>query len=399
MCISAVAIKAARGALPAMTRRSASRTGARLCIATQSASPGAPLSRLRATKATPSSSSEVLDVYSLSPKVYDIAFSFRDFEAEAAFIVEAHAKMSSQSSSLSSFLEVGCGPARHTMLLAQSGIPKRSVGMDLSPEMIEYARERAAEQGLEGRAGFVVADMTSAEGFKGSVVTGDELFDAAAIMLGTFSHCLDNESALATLKNIGECVKPGGILVIESGNPRDIYQGAFCMDGFLNAWEIGESGDVDFAEDYEEDYDDDNDDDDNDDDAGKDCGDMREAINVAEDVEASDDIKEDEEAEDGPVEGELRVMVEYGREGDRFDVERGVLSRTTGFSLFDEDGELVSSSVSVVEQRQFTLQELDLLARLSGWRLLPEGGFGDFDFDVSLGDETADRMIAVLRRE
>ncbi len=324
--------------------------------------------------ATPS---EASDVYSLSPKVYDIAFSFRDFEAEAAFIVEAHAKMSSPASSMSSFLEVGCGPARHTMLLAQSGIPKRSVGVDLSPEMIEYARERAREQGLEGRTAFVVADMMCTEGFKGSVVEGDELFDAAAIMLGTFSHCLDNDSAVATLRNVGECVKPGGILVIELGSPRDIYQGAFYLGGFLNAWEIGESGDVDFAEDFEE-YEDDNDGPNDD---------------VREDIEDVEDIG------DGPVEGELRVMVEYGREGDRFDVERGVLSRTTGFSLFDTDGELVSSSVSVVDQRQFTLQELDLLARLSGWRLLPEGVFGDFDVAVSMHDETADRMIAVFRRE
>jgi SAM-dependent methyltransferase len=321
-------------------------------------------------------------VYSLSPKVYDIAFSFRDFEAEVAFIVEAHAKLSSQPSSISSFLEVGCGPARHAMLLAQCGIPRRSVGIDLSPEMIEYARQRAAEQGLEGRMGFVVADMASAKGFKGSVVSGDELFDAAAIMLGTFSHCLDNDSAVATLKNVGECVKPGGILVIELGSPRDIYQGAFCMGGFLNVWEIGESGDVDFGdEEYEEyeEYDDDGDDD------------QQVAREDIEDIEDIGDVEE--------LQPEMRVMVEYGREGDRFDVERGVLWRTTGFSLFDTDGELVSSSVSVVEQRQFTLQELDLLARLSGWRLLPEGVFGDFDLDVSVHDEHADRMIAVFRRE
>ena len=382
MCISTTAVKVARGALPALARRA---PGTRPCIAP----PRGPVFRRRATKAT---SSEAPDVYSLSPKVYDIAFSFRDFEAEAAFIVEAHSKMSTPASSLSSFLEVGCGPARHTMLLAQSGIPKRSVGMDLSSGMIEYARERASEQGLEGRTGFVVADMTSPEGFKGSVVDSDELFDAAAIMLGTFSHCLDNDSAVATLRNVGECVKPGGILVIELGSPRDIYQGAFCMGGFLNAWEIGESGDVDFADDFEE-YEDDEDEEDEEDDEDDEDEQNDDVPGETEDAEDVDDIG------DGLIKGELRVMVEYGREGDRFDVERGVLSRTTGFSLFDTEGELVSSSVSVVEQRQFTLPELDLLARLSGWRLLPDGVFGDFDFDVSMHDETADRMIAVLRRE
>ena len=335
-----------------------------------------------------SGASTAPDVYSLSPKTYDIAFSFRDFDAEAAFIVEAHAKLSSptssSSSSLCSFLEVGCGPARHALLLAESGITKRCVGVDLSPEMVEYAEERAKELGLQSRTQFLVADMTQVQGFKDAVIENNELFDAAAIMLGTFSHCLDNDRAIATLKNVAECVRPGGILLIELGNPRDIYQGAFCMDGFLNVWEIGESGDVDFAEDFGEENSNERGD------TGTDGYDNE--------YDADEGDGEDENDEMRDVE-EMRVMVEYGREGDHFDVERGILSRTTGFSLFDVEGELVSSSVSVVDQRQFTLQELDLLARLSGWRLLSEGVYGDFDFDVSLGDDAADRMIVVLRRE
>ena len=90
-------------------------------------------------------------------------------------------------------------------------------------------------------------------------------------------------------------------------------------------------------------------------------------------------------------------MVEYGREGDHFDVERGLLDRTVGLSLFD-GGELVSSTVNVVTQRQFTLQEIDLLARLSGWELRPDAVFGDFRVDVGITDDDADRMICVLTR-
>jgi SAM-dependent methyltransferase len=320
--------------------------------------------------------SESSCIYSSSPKVYDIAFSFRDFEAEAAFLLEAHGAFSSSSSTFNSFLEVGCGPARHALLLAQTGIPTRCVGVDVSPEMVDYARAKADEQGLGARAEFVVADMMSPDGYQSSVSNGSELFDAAAIMLGTFSHCLDNDSAIATLKNVAACVKHGGILVMELGNPRDIYQGAFCTDGFLNVWEIGESGDVDFA---------------------GDAFDAEGNLEQLDDPEPPENLENPENSED--MDGdELRVMVEYGREGDRFDVERGLLHRTVGFSLFD-GGELVSSSVSVVQQRQYTLQELDLLAKLSGWTLLPQAVFGDFDFDVRLDDDAADRMICVFVKD
>ena len=340
-----------------------------------------------------SSSSSSSDVYALDPRVYDIAFSFRDFEAEVAFIVEAHAKFGATSSGLSSFLEVGCGPARHALLLAQSGIAQRSVGVDRSPEMVEFAKMRAKEQSLEGKTAFVVGDMAGGEdGFRGGVVgaNGGGLYDAAAVMLGTFSHCLNNASAIATLRNIGACVKPGGVLVLELGNPRDVYQGSFCTDGFVNVWEIGEGGDVDFVdeEEFEEEF-------------GEDDGEDGDYGEGGARGYPKDDQEEEDDGgggdDDSADADELRVMVEYGREGDHFDVERGLLDRTVGLSLFD-GGELVSSTVNVVTQRQFTLQEIDLLARLSGWELRPDAVFGDFRVDVGITDDDADRMICVLTR-
>jgi len=342
------------------------------------------------TRASSSSSS---DVYALDPRVYDIAFSFRDFEAEVAFIVEVHAKFGATSAGLSSFLEVGCGPARHALLLAQSGIAQRSVGVDRSPEMVEFAKMRAKEQSLEGKTAFVVGDMAGGEdGFRGGVVgaNGGGLYDAAAVMLGTFSHCLNNESAIATLRNIGACVKPEGVLVLELGNPRDVYQGSFCTDEFVNVWEIGEGGDVDFVDDKEFGEDDG---DDGDDGEGGARG-YTEDDPEEEDDDGGGGGGDDDDSADAD---ELRVMVEYGREGDHFDVEQGLLDRTVGLSLFD-GGELVSSTVNVVTQRQFTLQEIDLLARLSGWELRPDAVFGDFRVDVGITDDDADRMICVLTR-
>jgi SAM-dependent methyltransferase len=206
----------------------------------------------RQVRALSSSSDSIPSAYT-TPKVYDIAFSFRDFESEAAFLLEAHSAFSSTGSTRPSFLEVGCGPARHAMLLAGTRIMERCVGIDVSQAMVDYAMSVAKEQNVDSHTDFFVADMMDSRGFKDKITGSDGLFDVAAVMLGTFSHCLDNRSAARTLSNIAECVKPGGILVIELGHPRDIYQGTFCTDGFVNVWEIGESGDVDFADELPED--------------------------------------------------------------------------------------------------------------------------------------------------
>jgi SAM-dependent methyltransferase len=308
-------------------------------------------------------------VYS-NPKVYDIAFSFRDFESEASFVVEAYNSVHAVFPT--SFLEVGCGPARHSIILAETGIIERCVGVDSSKEMVEYARESAKALGLDKVTEFIEADMTSAHGLR-HVLKSEDQFDVAAVMLGTFSHCLDNDSAVQTLSNIADCVKVGGLLILELGHPRDIFQGRFCSDGFVECWEVGESGDVDFADGGDDDE-----------------------YNVEEEEEEEENDQQEEEEEE-PAPG-MRVMVEYGREGDRFDVDRQVLHRTVGMSLFDVDGSLLSSTVETVEQRQFTLQEVDLLAKASGWHVC-QPVYGDLDLHIPLDDEESHRMTVILQKK
>lgn len=134
-----------------------------------------------------------------SPDVYDIAFSYRDFESEVSFLLEAYSLHSKQP--LHHYLDVGCGPARHAMLLAQvAGI--NCIGIDTSEEMIEYARQRAQECGISKHVWLMQEDMANPQGFKG--IINDGPINLAAIMIGTLSHCLTNESALQCFTNIAE---------------------------------------------------------------------------------------------------------------------------------------------------------------------------------------------------
>ena len=319
--------------------------------------PEKPLSQRQVIARAASSS-----VYS-NPKVYDIAFSFRDFASEAAFLLESHGIVGQ--GPLESFLEVGCGPARHSILLAEAGL-NTCIGVDISEEMINYAKESAQSLGIQDKVHFLVENMADPRGFVDQLPVHQ--VDAAAIMLGTLSHCITNKDAIQTLRNVAACVRPGGTLLVELGHPREIFQGSFCSDGYVECWEVSESGEVDFAEDI--------------------------------DIEESESLELEEEDEAGMMvedkEAELRVMVEYGREGDRFEVDRQVLHRTVGLSLFDTAGMLASSTVEVVEQRQFTLQEMDMIAGLSGWKVSKV--FGDFDSEISLDAEDAYRMVLLMEK-
>lgn len=101
--------------------------------------------------------------------------------------------------------------------------------------------------------------------------------------------------------------------------------------------------------------------------------------------------------DEGEGAGARRVLVEYGREGDAFDPGTQVLGRTVGLSLFDPEGNLVSSATEVVPQRQFGLQEVDLLARAAGFRVASV--HGDVDLGVGLEAEGAYRMVVCLLRK
>lgn len=116
-----------------------------------------------------------------------------------------------------------------------------------------------------------------------------------------------------------------------------------------------------------------------------------------EEEEESDD-DEEESGTDGTnsTEPMRRVLVEYGREGDNFDAATQILERTVGLSFFNVDGELVSSDVSVVPQRQFSLQEIDLLGRVTGWEIVAV--HGDLAEDVPLDGEDSYRMVVVLKK-
>ena len=101
-------------------------------------------------------------------------------------------------------LEVGCGTGRILELIAP--LFKRSVGVDLTPEMLDHARERlpASE--------FYEQDMVYLD------VPGK--FDLIICLYDTMNHLMDFADWRRTIKKMGEHLSPDGLCLIDMNTPR-----------------------------------------------------------------------------------------------------------------------------------------------------------------------------------
>lgn len=100
-------------------------------------------------------------------------------------------------------LDVGSGPGRLAVLLAQKAPHLTVTGLDISPEMVERAAQRVEDSGLAGRVRFELGDVEE-------LPFPDERFSA---VVSTFS--LHHWSyPVGGLKEIYRVVKPGGRVLI-----------------------------------------------------------------------------------------------------------------------------------------------------------------------------------------
>lgn len=101
-------------------------------------------------------------------------------------------------------LDIGCGTGALTLKVAEKGANVK--GIDLNPEMLKLARERAAEADLSQKVDLV--EMGVAE-------MGNEKGDSYDIVMSglCFSELSDDESEF-TLREVMRILKPGGFLLI-----------------------------------------------------------------------------------------------------------------------------------------------------------------------------------------
>lgn len=106
-------------------------------------------------------------------------------------------------------LELMCGSGRVLRPLAQAGY--QVVGVDVSPALLELARQALADAGLLRRATLVEADV------RAELSTGP--FALALCAVNSFTHLETAEDQLAALQRVHAVLAPGGLLVLDLANP------------------------------------------------------------------------------------------------------------------------------------------------------------------------------------
>ena len=162
-------------------------------------------------------------------RAYDIAFGDRDFVDECNFLEFCLREFGKLAIAKSSFLELAAGPARHAREFARRGW--RSVALDLSQDMLDYASAGAQAEGVVIEP--LCGDMTD--------FTLSEPVALVANLMESLTHLTTNEQVVAHFRAVSRNLLPGGIFVIELAHPDSIWR-----ESLPNFWSMHENGtDVD----------------------------------------------------------------------------------------------------------------------------------------------------------
>jgi len=161
------------------------------------------------------------------PQLYELAFSYRDIEAECDFLLDVYQR--ARSCQAKSFLEIAAGTAVHGRCLARRNLS--CFALDRSTEMVAYGKRKAAELGLA--LDYVAADMAA--------FTMKRRVDFAACMLDSLSYLLTNDAVRAHLDAVADALEEDGLYILEMTHPAQVFGRAEITK---SRWEIEDEGGV-----------------------------------------------------------------------------------------------------------------------------------------------------------
>jgi ubiquinone/menaquinone biosynthesis C-methylase UbiE len=133
--------------------------------------------------------------------IYDILMSDVDYKSWAEYVLKLLERAGARPGQ--SLLDLACGTGAMTLLLAQAGY--QATGMDLSPEMLEIARQKAAEQKQEME--FFQGDLRT---FK----TGSN-YNVITCFFDSVNYLLTPEDVAACFSSVHRALEPGGAFVFD----------------------------------------------------------------------------------------------------------------------------------------------------------------------------------------
>jgi ubiquinone/menaquinone biosynthesis C-methylase UbiE len=127
-------------------------------------------------------------------------------------------------------LDAGCGVGSHSLLLADAVGPGGHVtGLDISPEFLRMATERARDAGYGARTDFRVGDINNLELESASL---DWAWSADCVGPGT-------GDPFAQVKGLARIVRPGGLVTVLSWSTQNLLPGHPRLEARLNSTSAG----------------------------------------------------------------------------------------------------------------------------------------------------------------
>ena len=171
-------------------------------------------------------------MYDLIAPIYDKINGELDYDAWADFI-EENIRRYNPDMKTELVLDLGCGTGRMTLELGRRGYDM--TGVDLSPEMLDLAREAAEEAGLSDKMLWLLQDITDFELY-GTV-------ELAVSCLDTLNHLTDAADLRRCLSLVHNYLVPDGLFVFDingKGKFENIYaDNSYVMeeDGSVCVWQ------------------------------------------------------------------------------------------------------------------------------------------------------------------
>jgi SAM-dependent methyltransferase len=134
---------------------------------------------------------------------YDFLYADKDYHAESEYVLDL---LTNQCASApGSVLELGCGTGAHAELFADRGWSVH--GIDMSPQMLERAHQRAAISQHSSRLKFELGDVRS--------FRTEQRFDAVISLFHVTSYQTLNADLEAMFKTAAQHVKPDGVFLFD----------------------------------------------------------------------------------------------------------------------------------------------------------------------------------------
>jgi SAM-dependent methyltransferase len=157
----------------------------------------------------PSSRPEQRHLIYENPRLYDLAFSFRDIARECDGVLDIAREHGIARAR--SVVEIACGPGHHLREFARRGLD--SIGVDISPDMLGYAKSLCKDDGVTAR--LQRADMRR--------FRLPRRVDLALCLFDSFTHCTSDADGIDALRATARALRPGGLMILELTHPADYF--------------------------------------------------------------------------------------------------------------------------------------------------------------------------------